>query len=237
MNIKEKQREYRLKNKEKIKKLQKAYYLRNKDRIKEKTKLYKENNREYYKKYQEDYYYENIDKLRENSKNYYHSHKEECSQRSKIYRESHRNDLKEYKANYQKNNVERIKIKKAEYYQNNKNKVNAYNSNKRKNDPLFHLKWILRVRIRDAFRRSGYSKDSKTFELLGVEFEVVKKHIESQFTFGMCWEFVGPLIQIDHIIPLSSAKNKEELVKLCHYTNLQPLWMIDNLEKGSKILI
>lgn len=42
---------------------------------------------------------------------------------------------------------------------------------------------------------------------------------------------------IDHIIPLSSAKTEEEIYKLCHYTNLQPLWAEDNLKKGGELLI
>jgi hypothetical protein len=50
----------------------------------------------------------------------------------------------------------------------------------------------------------------------------------------MSWSNHGKW-HIDHIIPLSSAKSKEELVKLCHYTNLQPLWALDNLGKANKI--
>lgn len=42
---------------------------------------------------------------------------------------------------------------------------------------------------------------------------------------------------IDHITPLSSAKTEEELYKLCHYTNLQPLWAEENLKKGNKIIV
>ena len=42
---------------------------------------------------------------------------------------------------------------------------------------------------------------------------------------------------VDHIIPLCSAKTQEELYNLCHYTNLQPLWVKDNLTKGSKIML
>ena len=42
---------------------------------------------------------------------------------------------------------------------------------------------------------------------------------------------------IDHIIPLSSANTEEGIYKLCHYTNLQPLWAEDNLKKGGELLI
>ncbi len=56
-------------------------------------------------------------------------------------------------------------------------------------------------------------------------------------TGGMTWknkEFYG--WHIDHIVPLSSAKTEEDVYKLCHYTNLQPLWSKDNMSKGSKLI-
>jgi hypothetical protein len=51
----------------------------------------------------------------------------------------------------------------------------------------------------------------------------------------MSWDNYGSW-HIDHIIPLSSAKNIEEISKLCHYSNLQPLWASNNLSKGNKII-
>ena len=76
---------------------------------------------------------------------------------------------------------------------------------------------------------------NKTFEIIGCDGLFLKTHLESLFTSNMCWENYGEW-HVDHIIPLSSSKNLNEFYKLCHYTNLQPLWAHDNLKKGSKIV-
>ena len=65
--------------------------------------------------------------------------------------------------------------------------------------------------------------------------QILKEHLELQFVDGMSWDNRSEW-HIDHIIPLSSAKTDEEIYKLCHYTNLQPLWAEDNLKKSNKIL-
>ena len=102
-------------------------------------------------------------------------------------------------------------------------------------DPLYKLTRNLRSRTHDAFKRKGYSKTSKTAEMLGVPYEIAFAHIERQFTKGMTWENHGEW-HIDHIIPLASAQTESELIKLCHYTNLQPLWAKDNKSKHANVI-
>ena len=100
-------------------------------------------------------------------------------------------------------------------------------------DVLFRLRYNLSSRTRNALKTSGFNKNSDIKNILGAELERVKLHLESQFQEGMTWENRSEW-HIDHIIPLASAQSEEELILLCHYTNLQPLWAFDNLSKGDR---
>jgi hypothetical protein len=93
----------------------------------------------------------------------------------------------------------------------------------------------VRSRISTYLKNSNYMKKNKTFEIVGCSPEFLKEHLEKQFVDGMSWENRAEW-HIDHIIPLSSAKTEEDALKLCHYTNLQPLWAEDNLRKSNKII-
>jgi len=105
---------------------------------------------------------------------------------------------------------------------------------RRKEDTLWALKDRLRTRCYLALRTAGYGKDTSTEKLLGAPWTVIKERLESLFEEGMSWENRSEW-HIDHIVPLASASSKEELYRLLHYTNLQPLWAVDNLRKGAKV--
>jgi hypothetical protein len=49
----------------------------------------------------------------------------------------------------------------------------------------------------------------------------------------LSWENHGEW-HLDHIKPISLAKDESEVIALNHYTNFQPMWAIDNLKKYNK---
>ena len=106
--------------------------------------------------------------------------------------------------------------------------------NRRMEEPLFKFKKLLRNNIRNSFKRGGFSKTSQACEILGADWDVVKKYFESKFKPGMTWENMG-LWHIDHILPISMATCEEDVIRLNHYTNLQPLWAKDNIKKSDKL--
>ena len=103
---------------------------------------------------------------------------------------------------------------------------------KYKNDPIFALTKRLRQGI---YRSLRGVKLRSSLDILGCTEEKFKIHIENQFTDDMSWDRLNE-IHIDHIIPISSAETLEDVYRLNHYTNLQPLWARDNIQKYNKIL-
>lgn len=115
-----------------------------------------------------------------------------------------------------------------------------YIKNKKQTDPLFKLNYNIRSMTSNAFKRAcqnKYKKGKKTEYILGCTMETFISYLQNQFKPGMLLENYGQgpgKWNIDHIIPISSAKTEEEIYKLSHYTNLQPLWWEENMAKGAK---
>ena len=132
-----------------------------------------------------------------------------------------------YSKEWQQNKNEKTK----EYYK-------EYYKNKKQQDPFYRLKCNIRTRISQTL--SEYSKSKSTLHILGVNsYDIFKQHIEAQFQEGMNWDNYGygeHKWVIDHIIPISLASSEEEIYKLNHYSNLQPLWWRENMIKSDNIL-
>ena len=153
-----------------------------------------------------------------------------------LYVKKNKDRVNTIKQKYVDNNKEKVKQSKKEWFDKNPNYRNEWTINNYKNDFLFRLVNIMRARTRLFLKSKNIRKKNNTFEIVGCSPEFLKEYIEKQFTEGMNWDLFGSHIHIDHIIPLSFAKTEEEAYKLCHYTNLQPLWAEDNLKKSNKIL-
>lgn len=165
---------------------------------------------------------ERIIKKRERSKRFYHANKQKESIRKSEFYLRNKSKIIEKCKKYDKENREKVNVRKR-----------VYQYNRRKINPHYALSCRLRGRFNSALRRRGYTKKSMVHKMVGCDWLTLKNHIESKFIDGMGWDIFYK-IHIDHIVPLASAKNELELTELFHYKNLQPLWAIDNLKKGSK---
>ena len=165
--------------------------------------------------------------------------KSSCKFCAKIYCNNNRLRIINNKKKWLELNKDYASQYRKEHYQINKERVlkqtKAYAKNKLKTNSLFKLTSSVRNAIGNSIRSNGYTKKSRSYKILGCSFEEFKIHLERQFTKGMTWEKLGEW-HLDHIYPVSLAKDEDEIIKLNHYTNFQPLWAIDNIKKGNKII-
>ena len=142
---------------------------------------------------------------------------------------------------YREKNKEKEKIRRREKYLRNKEneikKDTEYKKRRMESDPSYKLLRRIRDRHSKAVKNSGSNKNFRTSELLGCNSKFLKEYIESKFQPTMSWENYGKVWNIDHIYPLSKVDwSNPDIVKMvCHYTNLQPLFCIDNILKSNKI--
>jgi hypothetical protein len=208
----------------------KEYYYNNKKLLSEKAKIK-------YKSLDKSEIRVNNEKNKQARQIHYIENKEKIQIKHKIYYEKNKDRILEKQKIYNQNNSEIIAKKCKEYRIKNKKIINEKIKKKKKTNPLYKLTCSLRSRISTIINKSSNYKKSSIKNIIGCSYEEVKQHIENQFVEGMTWENHGLYgWHIDHIIPLKTGKTEEEIKNLCHYTNLQPLWAKDNLQKGIKII-
>jgi hypothetical protein len=246
------------------KECKRAYKQQHKDYIAEHQKKYRQQNVAIIESKRKIRYQNESSRIKEKRKEYYIKNKILIAEKHRLHRESNPEKTKETTQRYRTRNREKILIANKEYRQKNKDKIKEYQSkpeviarrraNKLKNkqkinankrykeklrrniDPTYKLITNQRTRITGILKKH---KTSKTLDLLGCSAQFLRQYIEDQFLEGMTWDNYGTYgWHVDHITPCSSFDLTDiKQQKICfHYTNLQPLWAIDNLKKSNKII-
>ena len=201
----------------------KEYYINNRDKKLKYQKEYQKINQDIISEYQKEYRVKNKDIIKDRSK-------DRVKKYSKEYYELNREKIIKYSKEYRLENLEYKKQYSKEYRIKNKLKRYDYHKLKMSTDTIYLLSKKIRDNILRCLKNNGYSKSSKTQDIIGCSFEEFKNYIESKFEDWMEWGNKGLYNgdfkygwDIDHIIPLSSAATEEDIIRLNHYTNLQPL--------------
>ena len=136
-----------------------------------------------------------------------------------------------------KDYFENMSEEKKAKYKNDRSKFFLNYYRKRRKEPLFRLISNLRSRTSIILKSKTLRKNSGMLKILGCTLPELKNHLEKKFLPGMNWSNnSSDGWHVDHIIPISSAKTTEGIIRLCHYKNLQPLWAAENIRKGNKII-
>jgi len=219
----ESRRKWREKNREKVLASNKKWRDKNPDKARAIAKKWREKNKDKAREYSKKWRKNNPEKAREAEKNWRERNLEKDRAKAREWREKNIERARENGRKWQKSNTKRASENRR-----------VWAKKRRSTDTLFALAGNLRSRMQEVFQRKCGSKPYRFEKILGTTVSIAKAYLEAQFKPGMSWENRKSW-HIDHIIPLASAKTTEELVSLCHYTNLQPLWASDNIRKGSKM--
>jgi hypothetical protein len=165
--------------------------------------------------------------------------------KKKIYNSKYiianKENLKQYFKQHYKNNRDYISKRNKEYKITHVEFYTKYNreykKEQRKSNIQFKLAENLRCRLNTSLK-NNFKKGSAVRDL-GCSIEDFKWWLEFWFDEGMSWGNYGNKAgqwSIDHIKPLSkfNLTDRRQVLEVCNYKNLQPMWHRDNLSKGAK---
>lgn len=219
----EKEKEYRENSKGKYAEKRKEWAKEYRQRPEVKAKQRSRYETPEYKQKQHEYYLRNKEKIKAYSSEYYAEHKEQRANYAKKYRSENADKIRERKTIYARTSP----VAKAQRAR--------YKKRRLERDPVFSTKERMRKFLVDSFLRRGYVKNSKSQEIIGCDWATFTRHLFDTWQKRYGTVYAGENYHIDHIIPLSTAQTEDEVIKLCHYTNLQLLKPEDNLAKSNKI--
>ena len=187
------------------------------------VKKWKQNNIDYVRQQRRERDIKNKDHLQEYQQEYNVKNKDIIKERRRIQRIKRKDKRKQ----------ESIIFKSTHptYYK-------EYQQEQLKTNPQFKLSRSMRGRMSRAIKDN--LKQGSAIRDLGCSVDELKKYLESKFypnpeTGEMMtwknWGYCG--WHIDHKTPLANfdLTDREQFLKACHYTNLQPLWAKDHKNK------
>jgi hypothetical protein len=165
------------------------------------------------------------------NRKYYQKNQSKLKEKTQQFR----TENPEYMKQWRQNNKQKIQKQKRDWLNKNRTLINEKERNKRKINPAYKIKKNLRRRVNQVITRND--KSNSTMNLIGCSIYELLQHIEKQFTDGMSWNNYGQW-HIDHIKPCASfdLTDTEQQKRCFNYTNLQPLWAVDNIRKSDKVL-
>ena len=167
-------------------------------------------------------------------------YKSEIKNGKKYYRwscnECEKSKKSKYNKKYEKNNKEKIRRRKRKWAQENKQRIYKIKKEKRDSNETYREIELLRTRIRKVLNKSGNLKSESLEKILGCTTKEFYIHLLETYEKNYKNKYDDKQeVNIDHIIPLATAKTKEEVYKLFHYSNLQLLKTEDNMDKSTSL--
>ena len=237
------------KNPEKKKALDRQWRLANPDKERERLKKYAKENKAALQAYHKAYYaahkeeasekskaryFANPEKYRERAKAYYRANPDKWQKAAMKYRAANKEKLRKLSLEWARANPEKRKEISLRWYKANRPKRRAYVNKRLANDPIFKMHASLSARFRLFL--GGVSKSESVRDLIGCDYEYLWQHLERSFQPGMTRANYGKVWHVDHFKPCAEfdPRIKSHRQACWHFSNLQPLPVLENISKGDK---